>query len=410
MRQRILAIMLASVIVIGGSVPVYAAPDSQQLSDSRQKYAEIQSKITDIQNKIYDLDAQIEPLQLTVDKNKKEIANINKVIDNTTKDIEQCKKDINIMDLALGQRVKEMYKSGDLEFSYLNFMLESESTSDFFTRAEAVSKIVGKDKSQIEEVTSKKQELNDKMQSLEDKKAEIDKLNQEIQANLSQLEGKKSEASALAKQAQDEKKNFDSQYLSQLERDIVKPQIDVLSNSNSSAEDLQTAIDQLRKIRDNQIKSEIVTSEINDKIEKAKAVIAEKKKAQVRAATPSRGGKVSVPSAGNAQAILNMAYAQLGKPYEWGATGTRTFDCSGFTSYVYQNAAGVGIGRTTYDQVDSGQAVSQDQLRPGDLVFTHAGHVGIYVGNGQMIHAPQTGDVVKVGPVYSFYAGRRILN
>ncbi|AGF59290.1 NlpC/P60 family protein [Clostridium saccharoperbutylacetonicum] len=410
MRQRILAIMLASVIVIGGSVPVYAAPDSQQLSDSRQKYAEIQSKITDIQNKIYDLDAQIEPLQLTVDKNKKEIANINKVIDNTTKDIEQCKKDINIMDLALGQRVKEMYKSGDLEFSYLNFMLESESTSDFFTRAEAVSKIVGKDKSQIEEVTSKKQELNDKMQSLEDKKAEIDKLNQEIQANLSQLEGKKSEASALAKQAQDEKKNFDSQYLSQLERDIVKPQIDVLSNSNSSAEDLQTAIDQLRKIRDNQIKSEIVTSEINDKIEKAKAVIAEKKQAQVRAATPSRGGKVSVPSAGNAQAILNMAYAQLGKPYEWGATGTRTFDCSGFTSYVYQNAAGVGIGRTTYDQVDSGQAVSQDQLRPGDLVFTHAGHVGIYVGNGQMIHAPQTGDVVKVGPVYSFYAGRRILN
>lgn len=410
MRQRILAIMLASVIVIGGSVPVYAAPDSQQLSDSRQKYAEIQSKITDIQNKIYDLDAQIEPLQLTVDKNKKEIANINKVIDNTTKDIEQCKKDINIMDLALGQRVKEMYKSGDLEFSYLNFMLESESTSDFFTRAEAVSKIVGKDKSQIEEVTSKKQELNDKMQSLEDKKAEIDKLNQEIQANLSQLEGKKSEASALAKQAQDEKKNFDSQYLSQLERDIVKPQIDVLSNSNSSAEDLQTAIEQLRKIRDNQIKSEIVTSEINDKIEKAKAVIAEKKQAQVRAATPSRGGKVSVPSAGNAQAILNMAYAQLGKPYEWGATGTRTFDCSGFTSYVYQNAAGVGIGRTTYDQVDSGQAVSQDQLRPGDLVFTHAGHVGIYVGNGQMIHAPQTGDVVKVGPVYSFYAGRRILN
>ncbi|MFT8351488.1 NlpC/P60 family protein [Clostridium saccharoperbutylacetonicum] len=410
MRQRILAIMLASVIVIGTSVPVYAAPDSQQLSDSRQKYAEIQSKITDIQNKIYDLDAQIEPLQLTVDKNKKEIANINKVIDNTTKDIEQCKKDINIMDLALGQRVKEMYKSGDLEFSYLNFMLESESTSDFFTRAEAVSKIVGKDKTQIEEVTSKKQELNDKMQSLEDKKAEIDKLNQEIQANLSQLEGKKSEASALAKQAEDEKKNFDSQYLSQLERDIVKPQIDVLSNSNSSAEDLQTAIDQLRKIRDNQIKSEIVTSEINDKIEKAKAVIAEKKQAQVRAATPSRGGKVSVPSAGNAQAILNMAYAQLGKPYEWGATGTRTFDCSGFTSYVYQNAAGVGIGRTTYDQVDSGQAVSKDQLRPGDLVFTHAGHVGIYVGNGQMIHAPQTGDVVKVGPVYSFYAGRRILN
>jgi peptidoglycan hydrolase CwlO-like protein len=412
MRSKILAIMLASVIVVGGSMPAFATPDSQQLSDSRQKYAEIEKNITDIQNKIYDLDTQIEPLQLTVDKNKKEITNINKIIDNTTKDIEQCKKDINTLDLALGQRVKAMYMSGDLEFSYLNFILESESTSDFFSRAEAVSKIIGKDKSAIEEVTTKKEELNTKIQSLQDKKTEIDKLNQEIQTSLSELDGKKKEEETLASQAKDEKKNFDSQYLSQLERDIVKPQMDTLSNSNSSTAELQAAIDQLRKIRDNQIKSEIVTSEINDKIEKAKVTLAAKKQAEVKAATPSRGARssVAIPSAGKAQAILNEAYAQLGKPYVWGATGSQSFDCSGFTQYVYENAAGVDISRTTYSQINEGQAVGQDQLQPGDLVFTHAGHVGIYVGGGQMINAPQTGDVVKVQPVYSFYAGRRILN
>ena len=77
---------------------------------------------------------------------------------------------------------------------------------------------------------------------------------------------------------------------------------------------------------------------------------------------------------------------------------------------MYENAAGVDISRTTYSQINEGQAVNQDQLQPGDLVFPHAGHVGIYVGNGQMIHAPQTGDVVKVAPVYNFYAGRRIIN
>jgi cell wall-associated NlpC family hydrolase len=414
MKSRILAIVLASVIVVGGSMPAFAAPDSQQLSDSRQKYAEIENKITDIQNKIYDLDAQIEPLQLTVDKNKKDITNINKVIDNTTKDIEQCKKDINTLDLALGQRVKAMYMSGNLEFSYLNFILESESTSDFFSRAEAVSKIIGKDKSAIEEVTSKKEELNTKIQSLQDKKDEIDKLNQEIQTSLSELDGKKKDEETLISQAKDERKNFDSQYLSQLESDLVKPQMDVLSNSNSSAADLQAAIDQLRKIRDSQIKSEIVTSEINDKIEKAKVIVAAKKQAEVKAATPSRGSlkstSVAVPAAGKAQAILNMAYAQMGKPYVWGATGSQNFDCSGFTQYVYENALGIDISRTTYSQIDEGQAVSEDQLQPGDLVFPHAGHVGIYVGNGQMIHAPQTGDVVKVSPVYNFYAARRILN
>ncbi|OPJ65778.1 putative endopeptidase precursor [Clostridium chromiireducens] len=401
--------MLATVIVIGNSVPAFATPDNQQLSDSRQKYAEIESKISDIQNKIYDLDIQIEPLQLTVDKNTKEIKSINNVIDNTTKDIDQCKKEINTLDLALGQRVKAMYMSGDLEFSYLNFILESESTSDFFSRAEAVSKIIGKDKSAIEDITSKKEELNNKIQSLEDKKVEIDKLNKEIKASLNELDGKKKEEEALAVQAKEEKKNFDAQYLSQLEKDLIKPQIDALNNSNASAAELQAAIDQLRRIRDNQIKSEIVTNEINDKIEKAKLVVASKKAAETKISKPSRGGKVSVPSAGNAQAILNAAYAQLGKPYQWGATGVSTFDCSGFTQYVYENAAGVDISRTTYSQINEGQAVSQGDLQPGDLVFTHPGHVGIYVGNGQMIHAPQTGDVVKVGPVYSFYAGRRIV-
>ena len=193
MKNKILAIMLASVIVVGSSVPAFATPNNQQLSDSRQKYAEIENKIKDIQNKIYDLDTKIEPLQLTVDKNTKEIKSINKVIDNTTKDIEQCKKEITTMDLALGKRVKAMYVSGDSEFSYLSFLLESESTSEFFSRAEAIGKIVGKDKEAIEGVTKKKEEMNDKIQSLEDKKNEIDKLNKEVQASISELDGKKKE-------------------------------------------------------------------------------------------------------------------------------------------------------------------------------------------------------------------------
>jgi len=412
MKNKILAIMLASVIVIGSSIPAFATPNDQQLSDSRQKYAEIQSKITDIQNKIYDLDTQIEPLQLKVDKNKKEITSINNVIDNTTKEIEQCKKEIGTLDLALGQRVKKMYESGDLEFNYLSFILESESTSDFFSRAEAVSKIVRMDKKNIDNITDKKKELDSKIQSLEDKKEDIDKLNKEVQGTLSELDVKKKAQQDLAKDANDEKSKFDSQYLSQIERGTVQSQFDVINNSNSSATDLQSAINQLRNIRDNQIKSQIVTTEINEKIEKAKTAVASKKAAEVKVAAVSRGRSRSgsVPAAGNAQAILNEAYAQLGKPYVYGATGSANFDCSGFTQYVYENAAGVDISRTTYSQINEGQAVSQDQLQPGDLVFTHPGHVGIYVGNGQMINAPQTGDVVKVAPVYSFYAGRRIIN
>ena len=426
MNKKILALMLTTVMTVGTAIPAFATPDNAQLNEGRQKYAEIESKIADIESKIYDLNTQIEPLQLTVDKNKKEIDNINNVIDNTTKDIEQSKKEITALDEALGQRVKAMYMSGDLEFSYLNFILESNSTSDFFTRLQAVSQIIGKDKEAVEQVKARKDDLNNKVKSLEDKKNEIDKLNQEVKASLSQLDEKKKEQEVLANQAKEEKSKFDAEYLSALERETVKTQYDVINNSNSTSDQIQSAITQLRNIRDNQLKSEIVKSEVNDMIEKGKTAYSQKKSAeeaaaraaaaaQASTATPNRGSGSVKPSSGSSarpgagsSAVLNEAYKHLGKAYVYGATGADTFDCSGFTQYVYKHATGIDISRTTYSQINVGTPVSQSDLQPGDLVFPHAGHVGIYVGNGQMIHAPQTGDVVKVSPVYKFYAARRI--
>ena len=114
---------------------------------------------------------------------------------------------------------------------------------------------------------------------------------------------------------------------------------------------------------------------------------------------------------GSSSSIVDYAYQFLGTPYDYGATGPSAFDCSGFTSYVFRNAAGVEISRTTYSQVGVGQEVSYNELQPGDLVFTYGlDHVGIYVGNGQYIHAPYPGESVKVSPVTSFYTARRVLN
>ncbi|WP_242568200.1 C40 family peptidase [Clostridium botulinum] len=100
-----------------------------------------------------------------------------------------------------------------------------------------------------------------------------------------------------------------------------------------------------------------------------------------------------------------VAYASnfLGTPYVWGGTSPKPgFDCSGFTQYVYKHF-GISIGRTTYDQIKDGVQVSRDQLQPGDLVFFgtwgNPHHMGIYVGNGSYIHAPRTGDVVKISPL-----------
>ncbi|MFE4171028.1 NlpC/P60 family protein [Streptomyces sp. NPDC056909] len=101
-----------------------------------------------------------------------------------------------------------------------------------------------------------------------------------------------------------------------------------------------------------------------------------------------------------AAAAVAFAYGAIGKPYVWGATGPGSFDCSGLTQAAWR-AAGVSLPRTTYTQINAGQRVTRDRLAPGDLVFFFSGvsHVGIYVGGGQMIHAPRPGSAVRLAPI-----------
>lgn len=107
------------------------------------------------------------------------------------------------------------------------------------------------------------------------------------------------------------------------------------------------------------------------------------------------------------QAIVREAFKHLGKPYVWGAKGPNTFDCSGLTYYVYMKATGHYIGGWTGEQQYAGTQIPVSRAQPGDLVFwglssgvTH--HVGIYIGNGQFIHAPQPGDKVRVTSISDF--------
>ncbi|MFG2921486.1 NlpC/P60 family protein [Streptomyces sp. NPDC048305] len=120
------------------------------------------------------------------------------------------------------------------------------------------------------------------------------------------------------------------------------------------------------------------------------------------AARADRGAPRGSVAAPNARAAEAIAFAQgaLGKPYVWGATGPSSFDCSGLTQAAWR-AAGVSLPRTTYTQINAGQRVSRSELAPGDLVFFYPGvtHVGLYVGGGQMIHAPRPGAPVRYASV-----------
>ena len=130
----------------------------------------------------------------------------------------------------------------------------------------------------------------------------------------------------------------------------------------------------------------------------------------VGASTPE-GSTVAPPNVHGG--VVGIAMQYLGVPYVWGGSTPRGFDCSGLVAYVFAQV-GVSVPHSSYAQFGMGVPVSLDQLQPGDLVFfAGASHVGIYIGGGQFIHAPHTGDVVKISSMSGWYAstfagGRRI--
>jgi peptidoglycan DL-endopeptidase CwlO len=137
------------------------------------------------------------------------------------------------------------------------------------------------------------------------------------------------------------------------------------------------------------------------------------------AATPSVSAPAAAPPPSTSAppashgGVVGIAMRYLGVPYVWGGASPRGFDCSGLVMYVFAQI-GVSLPHSSYAQYGMGSPVSMSQLQPGDLVFfAGASHVGIYIGGGQFIHAPHTGDVVKISSLSGWYAstfagGRRI--
>ncbi|ENZ03608.1 hypothetical protein HMPREF1092_00142 [Clostridium thermobutyricum] len=441
MKRKIIAAIVAAALTLNVVLPTITAnaePVNKEVQAAQDQYAEMQANIAKITEKINSYNSQIEPLVVNVQNNKQEISDLQKQMENTQQEIEQAKEKISKQEEVLGNRLSDMYKSGG-EFSYVNLIFGANNFSDLINRIEVATRIITTDKNIVETLKNDKENLDNQVKSLQEKTKKVEDLKTKNEKELENLQNLKSEQEVIGQKANEAQKEFDKKYLSRYEKEIVSGQLSVLNNNSSSISDLKSAISQITDLNNSQIKSPIVKQEIQDAIANGKRLISQKEaqaraeqEAQARAEQEANRGSngnstsnssgsssnnngssnnVAPPSANKAtaQAVLNEAYKHLGKPYVWGATGPNSFDCSGFTSYVYKKVTGRWIGRTTYDQINVGTPVSRSQLQPGDLVFTSAGHVGIYVGNNNFINAPRTGSNVSVMPLWSFYAARRIL-
>ncbi|AVQ46673.1 C40 family peptidase [Clostridium botulinum] len=362
MNKKVLSAVIALALSVSINAKVMAAPSNGQAHD---KTLELEEKIQNMDNSIQGLMYKIEDNNKDIEKNKEDISKLGK-------DIEKAQKQIESREDLFNKRVRAMYISGF--DSYADIILESEGLSDLITRVDTVKKVMGFDQGVIKELKTKKEEIKEKKVALDKKSTEIAQLKAENEKKLASVKSEKSktelEAKNLRKQKEEAAKAAQRQAA---ERQAAQSQSSVSQSRGGSS------------------------------------VSVEAPSSSGSSSSSSSSSKPSNPAPPATHGdVVGYAMQFQGVPYVWGGTSPSGFDCSGFVQYVYRNAAGIELPRDTYGQIGAGTRVSQDQLQPGDLVFPHTGHVGIYIGGGQMIHAPHTGDVVKISSVYKFYAGVRV--
>lgn len=204
--------------------------------------------------------------------------------------------------------------------------------------------------------------------------------------------------------------NIQIAQLNQAQAAVAAKQKD-LSNQQAAASAAQAQQKQLLAQAQGELATLVRQAQERKAAEQAAAAQARAKAAA--AATPASSAPIgpAPPTNGGASAAIAEARRQLGKPYEWGAAGPDSFDCSGLTQWAWR-AGGVSLPHYSGAQYSSTTHISLSQIQPGDLIFYESPeqHVALYIGGGQIIHAPHSGSVVQVASLYywntAMYASR----
>lgn len=367
--RLITAVVTSSMIV----TPVLAAPSVDDLK--KEKAAK--------QNEVSSLQSQLTTLMGKVNTLESELIQTGEDITKAQSDLVVAQKKEKEQYAAMKKRIKYMYEAGN--DSAFETLVTSDDFTDLLSKAEYVQNVHSYDRKQLQEYVETKQQISDLKDSLEKDQKELESKQVEYEKqgdNLNNLITSKSSEVA----------NLDSEIQAAAERAAREAAAKEAERQQAAASNHNAASTSNRNNttsnRNNTTSSSTATSNRNNTTSSSSASVATK---------PSHSSSSTTTSGTNANggSIVSRAYSQLGKPYEWGAYGPNSFDCSGFVSYCLTGSytrLGTTLTFMGWTRVSNPQ--------PGDVVTT-ATHCGIYIGNGQMIHAPHTGDVVKVGPVQS---------
>ena len=365
--RLITAVVTSSMIV----TPVLAAPSVDDLK--KEKAAK--------QNEVSSLQSQLTTLMGKVNTLESELIQTGEDITKAQSDLVVAQKKEKEQYAAMKKRIKYMYEAGN--DSAFETLVTSDDFTDLLSKAEYVQNVHSYDRKQLQEYVETKQQISDLKDSLEKDQKELESKQVEYEKqgdNLNNLiTSKSSEVANLDSEIQAAAEAAAREAAERAAREAAASNHNAASTSNRN---------NTTSNRNNTTSSSTATSNRNNTTSSSSASVATK---------PSNSSSSTTTSGTNANggSIVSRAYSQLGKPYEWSACGPNSFDCSGFVSYCLTGSytrLGTTLTFMGWTRVSNPQ--------PGDVVTT-ATHCGIYIGNGQMIHAPHTGDVVKVGPVQS---------
>jgi cell wall-associated NlpC family hydrolase len=296
-------------------------------------------------------------------------------LDQNARHLVAARKSLNRAQRRIAERLRDLYVNGSGD-STLEVILGAKSLDDIVDRLEAIERVSSQDARILSEVREYRRDVQETRRELKDARQEQAERVADRAAHKADIEGQLQERQSLLASVKDE--------IAQMQEAERRRQAELAAQARARAAAEAAAAQ--------------AASDAQAATTYTPAVVTESYDPNVH---PSNYG-----------GVVGIALQYLGIPYVWGGSSPSSgFDCSGLVSYVYAQV-GVSLPHHAASQWNYGTYVSQDQLQAGDLVFFHGlSHVGIYIGGNQFVHAPHTGDVVKISQLssYSGYYGAKRL-
>lgn len=394
---------------------------SQQLDATYARMDELWAAKQQLESEIATLDANLVDVMVSIDVLKNDISEKEVDIIRTKQDLGKAQKARDKQYEAMKKRIQYLYEKGG-DDAWFQMMMNAENLSDLLTRAEYTQKMYDQDRKSLEKYVNTIEEVKKLQTKYESEQAELEEMKAsyeeqsvvlqneidarrassanceaeiayaqqqateyanliaEQQAEIERLEAERIAAEEAARRAaEEEAARLAAEQAAQEEAENEEVQYD---EDGNVIEDTESTEEEYTE--ESESSEDVEYDEYGNVIDSDNTVSQEEYESQD---TPSYSGSGS--------SVVDFATQFVGNPYVWGGTSlTGGADCSGFTQSVYANF-GVSIPRTSYEQQNAGYEVPYSEAQPGDLIC-YGGHVAIYMGNGQIVHASNSRDGIKI--------------